>query len=841
MDLSIKDIKNFSSLISNLGVEIPLIQRDYVQGRIHDTAELAKRNDDEAKALLKKYTDEKEKRDKFVAKLISALLSPIDKSMRLAFLYGTKETSSATINHHSDSFIPLDGQQRLTTLFLLSWALIFKMSPDDRKSIENTDSFKSFNKGLHSLGYKTRPSSRDFCASLFGEKTVPIANCNSIQELVSKQTWFRDDWSMDPTVCAMLQMLDQMVADLSHYTESQCKLMFDNLLDINGDAIGFELLDMHDYQLTDGLYIKMNARGKQLTKFENWKSEFIGFLETHHRGVLYEKASQEICDTVFGGNKPSLKEYFEYSIEHSWTDLFWTYCKSEIKEHDSLVQSNPNLNKREKDCYPVIDDYFMNFFYAAHQLLFFIEHKTEESRLFQDTMAQREETFKKGKNVENLFDWLDILKSFNDNDIYSQLFFTESGNQYSHPDKIRLFDGNQINLLTRCSRGANFTNIVQIILYGMLRYAQEFGCPPIVTNEFKVYVRQIRNMLEGVCSVRNKDVNVVNTLQIIDIYGFSGKIEQLIKDIKVARENETSEISSYWLIISPEQAEIEDFDFVFGNLAPKLLPNNQSSSPSVSLAVLRDVLKAWDALDEYSKISLLIAYSYEGKSMMPCAHGFTYLFGNNDRWKPIFMKDEGVEKAIIAISSDYKNMIDNGMPAKDVLPELLKQKRCEYHSSGDFGFAYYVLHYKPFIYAHAKGKDSCMYFSINGDRNALDLCAVIYSNKPTLPYHTDPIIFATKEELYKGNTQKTKLFLAYSVQGAERACLQIFDTQVWDGNPPIGSICHLSGLHGAGGWKYIDSQGQESIFKDDVSKDRIIAGVEILRSLFPDNDFAEKG
>lgn len=823
MTQDINNIKNFFDLVSCYGIEIPLIQRDYVQGRVHDTSELKERKDDLARDLLKKYTDEREKRDKFVERLVRALLNPDMDAMQLTFLYGTKENTSGVLSHQTESFIPLDGQQRLTTLFLLSWSLRYKLSVEHNDdSIKGKKSYADFEKGLNSLSYKTRPSSREFCACLFKEPIVPI-NQIDIQDLIQKQTWFRDDWTNDPTVAAILQMLTQFDTELSKYQPKEHLTMMNNLLE--GKGISFDILDMKNYQLTDGLYIKMNARGKQLTKFENWKSEFIGFLEEKHKGVLYEKASPEICD-VFGNRKPTLREYFEYAIEHQWTDLFWTYCIEQIEKHSELLNNNTKPTKRDKDCYPVIDEFFMNFFTAAHQMLYFLEHNSKEPKEFQDTIAQREETFGKKNNVITLFEWLDILISFNKNKVYEQLFFTASGNQYNHPQKVRLFDGNQTNLLDRCAKDENYTVIVQIIHYGMLRYAQEFREITAVDNKFKSFIRQIRNIAEGYCYVRNNDVNIVNTLQIVDIYSIKNKIDDLLNEVT------SNSIFSY----SPEHAEIEDFDFIYGKLEAQLLPSPQIPSTTASISVLRNVLKAWDRLDEDSKIQLLVAYGYQGLRQVPCAHGQTFLFGNNNRWKPIFMSDGSLKSTLDALCADYLTKTSTGKTDEEVLKDLLSEKRA---TITPFSFAYYVLNYPDFIRAHAVWKSSCMYFSIKGDRNALDICAVTYSKKPTLPMHTDPIIYATKEALYKSNTNKLQFYLLYSVQGPDRARLWVYENRQDDEDVPYASLEHVANVHGQGGWK-LHFGGTVQLINDDPNKDRIVAGVEILRNTFPDKDFAEK-
>ena len=271
MSKPINDIKNFSELLQSYGVEIPLIQRDYVQGRVHDTEKYEGKGDETSKKMLKKYISEREKRDNFVAQLISALEDPQNSPMQLTFIYGTTVETGTNSMRHEKSIVPLDGQQRLTTLFLLAWILKYKQTEKDIESFKSDSAFDNLMKGLNSFCYKTRPSSGAFCSAIVNEQIQPSSG--SISEVLHNQSWFGNDWKRDPSVSAMLQMLDGMENMLK---DKDVKKMFQNLID--GHGIDFELLDMQDYKLTDGLYIKMNARGKPLTEFENWKSEFIGFL-----------------------------------------------------------------------------------------------------------------------------------------------------------------------------------------------------------------------------------------------------------------------------------------------------------------------------------------------------------------------------------------------------------------------------------------------------------------------------------------------------------------------------------------------------------------------------------
>ena len=112
----------FWKFLQNRKIVIPIIQRDYAQGRIG-----------------------KEKlREKFLKDLKKALDD--NEILKLDFVYG---------NIENNCFNPLDGQQRFTTLWLLHWYIAFKAGTLK----DNEATFKNFT-------YETRTSSREFCNKL---------------------------------------------------------------------------------------------------------------------------------------------------------------------------------------------------------------------------------------------------------------------------------------------------------------------------------------------------------------------------------------------------------------------------------------------------------------------------------------------------------------------------------------------------------------------------------------------------------------------------------------------------------------------------------------------------
>ena len=158
-------------------IEVPLIQRDYAQGR----------------------ETEKEVRDHFLKTLYDALVRAPGESPRplnLDFVYGSIEGGDRR------TFLPSDGQQRLTTLFLLHWYLAWR-------DMQLSDFQCMMWDGKHSrFTYAVRPSSMEFFDALvrYAPDTLPD-NVPAIRKQVENQSWFFLHWRLDPTIQSALVML----------------------------------------------------------------------------------------------------------------------------------------------------------------------------------------------------------------------------------------------------------------------------------------------------------------------------------------------------------------------------------------------------------------------------------------------------------------------------------------------------------------------------------------------------------------------------------------------------------------------------------------------------------
>lgn len=254
------------------GIEIPIIQRDYAQGR----------------------EKEEKKRNRFLEALLKSVNS--NKGITLDFVYGSVIDKK---------LVPLDGQQRLTTLFLLHWYAAKRENiPAGQWEV------------LKKFSYATRPSARRFCEQLL--VFVPDFDTEkSLSEQICNEAWFPMAWNDDPTVEGMLRMLDAI-----HHTFAETTHLWKALTEDR--KITFYFKKLEDMDITDDIYIKMNSRGKPLTDFEHFKAEF----------------TEAIRETI--GN-----DTISHKIDVAWTNMLWPY------------RSSNNI----------IDEQFLNYFHFLTDII----------------------------------------------------------------------------------------------------------------------------------------------------------------------------------------------------------------------------------------------------------------------------------------------------------------------------------------------------------------------------------------------------------------------------------------------------------------------------------------
>lgn len=318
----------FWKLLQEHKITIPIIQRDYAQGR----------------------RGKEDLRRNFLNELHAALTNN-NKELTLHFVYGTERDGAIQ---------PLDGQQRLTTLWLLHWYYCFR--ENDASMIEV----------LKKFSYETRTSSKEFLTKMCDA----LSNSNfsfekfkksgkksgkeegkeegyTIANYIQDQTWFYAGWTQDPTIQSILRMLSGTVTKdkketiengdgIEQVFKSDAKSL--KKLFVEGCPIKFFYLDMVGIQQTDDLYVKMNARGEQLTSFENFKADLIDALGKADAFKVYVNLDDN-------NDKCILKK-----LDSTWSDLFWNNCRK-IQLQKQTNKDGDNV-KKQMD---TIDEAFFTF------------------------------------------------------------------------------------------------------------------------------------------------------------------------------------------------------------------------------------------------------------------------------------------------------------------------------------------------------------------------------------------------------------------------------------------------------------------------------------------------
>lgn len=497
--------KTLSELLGQYKVVIPPIQRDYAQGR----------NQGKIPHI----------REKFIKDIAAILQKDDGAPLELDFIYGFEEKDKTS---DSDTeirlFKPLDGQQRLTTLFLLHWFVAIGIEEEKLEAPK---------KLLHNFSYATRKSSRDFCEKLV--EFIPEKINETIVEQIINQPWFFSSWLSDPTIKSMLVVIDSMEINFGN-TEG----MWEKLTG-SAPRIIFHLLPMQDLGLPDDLYIKMNARGKGLTDFEHFKSRFSEILDEEN-GVI-----------------------FNNKIDSEWSDLFWNLFK----------------DKESKDIAKEVDNGFLSFFWYISDILIKKNKLSISSEFWLD---QIKEIYKgKPENIDFLFKTLNLFEIYetgkyaNDdaNKYFEDLFYIQP-NEFDKELTRIFFQNPQVNLFKKCAetygfhdkKGA-FSVGEQLLLYAFIymKLKDSFNAKVFrfLRNIFSSSEDQLRN--EYLSSFLYDDIEYIvdNFNDVLENNSFSANSK--LSKRQCAEEYSKRKATEEYPELRETINKIEDHNLLRGNIA----------------------------------------------------------------------------------------------------------------------------------------------------------------------------------------------------------------------------------------------------------------------------------
>lgn len=396
-------------------IVIPMVQRDYAQGRLNS----------EVTPVRKRFVDA-------LYKAVTEYKAVTDTPILLDFIYGDIDKDGI--------MTPLDGQQRLTALFLLHWYAVI-----NNNIAEDEYGF------LKNFSYETRLDARDFCRALVDCDNIAKFQRQSGKDLptlsaeIKNQVWFPRVWNDDPTISSMLVMLDEIHNKFKGKEELWNKL--------NEGCVKFYFLPIKNMGLTDELYIRMNSRGRRLTSFEIFKAELEGTI------FRIDQEDQEMARRI------------SRKIDCEWTDLLWKYC-------------NFNNGSSEDN---LVDDLFLNYFKFIFDVISYLGNASESGDAMNsagevdvsdlDIFGLLEKYFsskcsKQKSNIkimEEFFDcWCDI-PDFDSPEDFLQSFMAEN-----HEDgKIVYGDKIFENCLKTYREKNKFSNKDFVLLYAIITYLCE--------------------------------------------------------------------------------------------------------------------------------------------------------------------------------------------------------------------------------------------------------------------------------------------------------------------------------------------------------------------------------
>lgn len=124
-------------------------------------------------------------------------------------------------------------------------------------------------------------------------------------------------WNQDPTIYSMINML----ASIHNLFNEDISGFYEKLFRKDNPILTFLFLDLENLNKGDELYIKMNARGKMLSNFENFKARF----EEKIAHLFKENDIKKHLSYKDQNIELSTKEYFSFKLDSVWSNLFWRY------------------------------------------------------------------------------------------------------------------------------------------------------------------------------------------------------------------------------------------------------------------------------------------------------------------------------------------------------------------------------------------------------------------------------------------------------------------------------------------------------------------------------------
>ena len=700
-------------LLDKYSVVIPQLQRDYAQGR----------------------AEAKELRVRFLSQILQVLRG--EGRLNLDFVYGYDKALSP--NHHP-IFYPLDGQQRLTTLWLLHWHLLPSESVAEERE------------WLLRFSYRTRSSSTRFCQLLVEHAVVDDSRLDVAA--IKDQPWYRQSYNADATIAAMLGTL-RTIKELVAPEERVA--LWERLC--HQRALTFDVIDIkgEEFRLTDELYIKMNARGKQLTSFECYKADLTRALR---------KIGEQDVPCSYKGKPLSYADYFAFKVDNEWLDLFYH------GEIDGL------------------DERMYGFIQNIAKLCFFLDPENAKKNVDAFTYWDSVNVFLRRDNAPRLISILDLFERIQAKQPLRDFFATLT-------PSIRFLEENgeedpaSVKDLFRESCDKN-ASVNLVLLLALSHYMEKYQLVE-ATEELQDYLRVLRNLLWG---ERQRDkMRYQSNVRINSLLTYWGWIEplasreQVLDAIKNSGEvfskklHQRVDFILKYPELKPLIGELEDHPLLAGQLGifDLDLDANEFKRQAEAFKQIFDV--AFYAPKHTSKLIIraLVASEYPGVQGKNVWGGYrdTWFFGGNGRWSTVLSIKEYEQseqrKAIRQLLSQFAGGTGD---TKERLQRII-DAYLESEDAKRRGWRYYFVKYPEFYSGDTN------FFAWDNREETADAYVdslKSFSSNPLIGYHANAYVQVVWRLVGGGDTHCRPEW----VQGAKDSRLHLVRSGIYIGHTPEG-------------------------------------------------------
>lgn len=701
---------------------IPKIQRDYVQGR----------------------KGEESIRNRFLDSLFEAIDDDKSKELILDFVFGQKEEKNNIV------FYPVDGQQRITTLFLLNLYI-------GKRAGRNVEFLRKFS-------YETRESSKQFCKLIID---IPAQNFINIRQFIEDQWWFTGLWRKDPTILAMINMLDAIDVHYKEksYTSEDLEKVFSRL----NSKVKFWRLHLSDLNTTDDLYIKMNSRGKELTDFEHIKAMLDEF--TGMNGEISAK------------------------VDTDWTNLLWRY---HVSTFDLELENDKYTDNGLDNCFHNLLIFYLNiegckrgyidFQYPETDLVKLVtkvlgfqkpkEEISEEEfiRLKAQKKKEAKQIMERFEKIMDFFSAQDSQQNYihDPNSFFGEFIqcdydkWEENVNENSFlnfSQKVFIGKRNHSDLLLDVCKTGILKNLPTIYTEAFFEHAYNPGNKSVFQDRLRI----LRNIVENT-EIHARDFR--NTLLVVDELIRTGNMSKNdINDELNKTQKEQENFKLKWLSLHPTHTNLlkalENHWLLLGNLNMLIETDAQNQSVDINIMALERFGRLFNSNCDYMLTERVLLTSGDYAPAPKIKGVKSYGGADWGRWKDFtqsFNRDTpGVIQRFLNAHNNFTN---------DALNQIITSANS---SLKCFSWRYYLRTYQPIYnapkakYRYLEGKYSYQKLNANGGGgkeyfwNPYNLSLEAMMKEEGIDCHTDesggPITF--KDSGIKANINENSIEFIY--------------------------------------------------------------------------------